>query len=255
MRQLIRTLCGGTCVYSRSRCNPYAHTSSRCQGFLALLQVLGKVAPEATLYKDQANNHSPEELLLESYVEFLMDEEVPIEYLNQSFLNENKILSNVAEKYNQSVKEQPSHTELLELQRNSMNFSNNDQNNVNNFDEILQKNVEISIKNNLKNEINSDNNSSDGSNRHSLKLDINSLESGIYMYICMFIHIYVYIDIDTYIYIIYVYIIYIYIYIYVYIYVYTYIYKHMFTHTYVYKYIHIYRYFYICIHMYTYICI
>ena len=49
MRQLNRTLCGGTCVYSRSRANPYAHTSSRCQAFLALLQVLGKVAPEVTL--------------------------------------------------------------------------------------------------------------------------------------------------------------------------------------------------------------
>jgi hypothetical protein len=46
MRQLNRTLCGGTCVYSRSRANPYAHTSSRCQAFLALLQVFGKVAPE-----------------------------------------------------------------------------------------------------------------------------------------------------------------------------------------------------------------
>ena len=50
MRQLNRTLCGGTCVYSRSRANPYAHTSSRCQAFLALLQVLGKVAPEVTLF-------------------------------------------------------------------------------------------------------------------------------------------------------------------------------------------------------------
>jgi hypothetical protein len=98
-------------VYSRSRCNPYAHTSSRCQGFLALLQVLGKVAPEATLYKDQSSNHSPEELLLESYVEFLMDEEVPIEYLNQSFLSEvNSVKSNPSQNYNNSAKEQPSHT-------------------------------------------------------------------------------------------------------------------------------------------------
>lgn len=85
MRQLTRTLCGGTCTYSRSRANPYAHTSSRCQAFLALLQVLGKVAPEVTLYKDkdkpgsnsnQGGGIGSEELLLQAYVEFFMDEEV-----------------------------------------------------------------------------------------------------------------------------------------------------------------------------------
>ena len=82
MRQLTRTLCGGTCTYSRSRANPYAHTSSRCQAFLALLQVLGKVAPEVTIYKDKDKSGYPgggigsEELLLQAYVEFFMDEEV-----------------------------------------------------------------------------------------------------------------------------------------------------------------------------------
>ena len=82
MRQLTRTLCGGTCTYSRSRANPYAHTSSRCQAFLALLQVLGKVAPEVTIYKDKDKPGYPgggigsEELLLQAYVEFFMDEEV-----------------------------------------------------------------------------------------------------------------------------------------------------------------------------------
>ena len=56
MRQLTRTLCGGTCIYSRSRANPYAHTSSRCQGFLALLQVLGKVAPEVSESENERIN-------------------------------------------------------------------------------------------------------------------------------------------------------------------------------------------------------
>lgn len=125
-------------MYSRSRANPYAHTSSRCQAFLALLQVFGKVAPEvkntlllrsyfcsvtfsiicfssvhllsaslpyqynreaqyphsitsnststppltqATLYKDKEKGGGPgsEELLLQAYVEFMMDEEVPLD--------------------------------------------------------------------------------------------------------------------------------------------------------------------------------
>ena len=96
MRQLTRTLCGGTCVYSRSRANPYAHTSSRCQAFLALLQVLGKVVPEVTLYKDKdkpgcTNNPGggigSEELLLQAYVEFFLDEEVNKGYIFLSFLS------------------------------------------------------------------------------------------------------------------------------------------------------------------------
>ena len=96
MRQLTRTLCGGTCVYSRSRANPYAHTSSRCQAFLALLQVLGKVVPEVTLYKDKdkpgcTNNPGggigSEELLLQAYVEFFLDEEVNKGHIFLSFLS------------------------------------------------------------------------------------------------------------------------------------------------------------------------
>jgi hypothetical protein len=89
MRQLTRTLCGGTSVFSRSRANPYAHTSARCQAFLAVLQVLGKVAPEYTIYgssggamvRDRGGYEGPEEQLLTAYVELMLDEEVPVDVL------------------------------------------------------------------------------------------------------------------------------------------------------------------------------
>jgi hypothetical protein len=108
MRQLLRTLCGGTCKYSASRANPYAHPASRCRAFLTMLQLFGKVCPEVNgVSGDRERERSVRianppstgakkaaavpalkttdleigsggEDLLNAYMEFLFDEEVPV---------------------------------------------------------------------------------------------------------------------------------------------------------------------------------
>ena len=81
MRELIRAMLAGTGVYDEFYVNPYKHNKVRCQGFLTMLQVIGKIS------NDQTNPSSTEETSLEkefmnAYVDFIFDEEVPISTFN-----------------------------------------------------------------------------------------------------------------------------------------------------------------------------
>lgn len=77
MRQLIRTMLGGCGTYSDRLSNPYKHTQTRCQAFLTMLQVIGKIANDATA-PSATSEMSLEKQFLHAYVEYMLDEEVPI---------------------------------------------------------------------------------------------------------------------------------------------------------------------------------
>ncbi|KAJ1425170.1 hypothetical protein B484DRAFT_93409 [Ochromonadaceae sp. CCMP2298] len=68
-RQLQRAMLAGTGAYSETFCNPYRHSPVRCQSFLTLLQIFGKIGPVS-------NEQEP--LFLHAYVDYLLDEEVPL---------------------------------------------------------------------------------------------------------------------------------------------------------------------------------
>ena len=76
MRILIRVLCGGTCRYKAEYSNPYAHPMPRCRTFLSMLLVFGKVSPDVH-HSGYREDRATGEDLLNAYVEYLFDEEVP----------------------------------------------------------------------------------------------------------------------------------------------------------------------------------
>jgi hypothetical protein len=62
--------------------NPHAHPRVRCEAFLSLLQLFGKIAPDVHAAKE--GDRGTEEELLEAWVEYLLDEEVYVPKENES---------------------------------------------------------------------------------------------------------------------------------------------------------------------------
>lgn len=74
--QLLREMLAGTGNVTELYSNPFKHDPLRCQAFLTLLNVLGKVASETP---SQSGPVSAEKQFLYAYVDYILDEEVPLE--------------------------------------------------------------------------------------------------------------------------------------------------------------------------------
>ncbi len=77
MRQLFRSLTGGSGVYSSQFSDPYINEELRCQAFLTMLDLFGRLVPDVTFVRDGEERNVDMELLT-SYTEFLFDEEMPL---------------------------------------------------------------------------------------------------------------------------------------------------------------------------------
>lgn len=76
-RALNRALLAGTCVYDEAYANPFKHCKARCRAFLTLLKILDKIIQVVgSGFEDEK-----ERAILEAYVDFVLDEEVPLENL------------------------------------------------------------------------------------------------------------------------------------------------------------------------------
>eukprot|EP01038_Epipyxis_sp_PR26KG_P007484 gene7484-10199_t len=78
-RLLIRCMLAGSCVYEENYINPFCHTPARSQAFLTLLNMIGKIYPEPGSQSVPLNDYSYPNDFLNSYVDFLFDEEIPID--------------------------------------------------------------------------------------------------------------------------------------------------------------------------------
>ena len=76
MNQLIRTMLAGTGNMSELYSNPFKHDALRCEAFLAMLRILGKIANDGT---NTSGPLSTEKLFLHTYVDYILDEELPLE--------------------------------------------------------------------------------------------------------------------------------------------------------------------------------
>lgn len=79
MRQMQRAMVAGTGIYDESYINPFKHFNGRCQAFLTMLQLFGKLAPDMSVPSSSASHYSKEKDFLKAYVDFVFDEEVPID--------------------------------------------------------------------------------------------------------------------------------------------------------------------------------
>ena len=83
MNQLLRTMLGGSGTISDIYANPYKHHEARCMAFLTMLQIVGKVANDATGAPSSTASLSPEKLFLSAFVDYILDEEMPLELDDQ----------------------------------------------------------------------------------------------------------------------------------------------------------------------------
>jgi hypothetical protein len=75
MRALIRALLAGTCVFDEIYANPFKHCKARCRSFLTLLKILDKIIQGVgSGFEDEKERE-----ILEAYIDFVLDEEVPLE--------------------------------------------------------------------------------------------------------------------------------------------------------------------------------
>jgi hypothetical protein len=63
IRHLIRAMCGGNGLYNDVYTSPYEHGLVRCQAFLTLLQLFGRLVPDVKLRREGAT-HTDMELLI-----------------------------------------------------------------------------------------------------------------------------------------------------------------------------------------------
>lgn len=79
VRILTRSLCGGTGIFSETLSNPYMHSDVRCYSFIMLLQLFSQLSPEVTTSSNVDDQKTPDEELLNSFIDYVFDEEIPLD--------------------------------------------------------------------------------------------------------------------------------------------------------------------------------
>jgi hypothetical protein len=76
MRTLNRAMLAGTGVFDEIYANPFKHCKARCRSFLTLLKIFDKIIQGASIrgFEDEKERE-----ILEAYIDFVLDEEVPLE--------------------------------------------------------------------------------------------------------------------------------------------------------------------------------
>jgi hypothetical protein len=75
MRHLVRAMCGGNGLYNEVYTSPYEHATVRCQAFLTLLQLFGRLVPDVKIRREGCSHTDMD--VLTAYIEYLFDDEVP----------------------------------------------------------------------------------------------------------------------------------------------------------------------------------
>ena len=80
IKLFLYTMTAGSCVYNELYSNPYKHTEVRCQSFLTLLQLLGKL-----LHEVKNGEGVEDKEFLTAYVDYIFDEDIPLKKYNHFF--------------------------------------------------------------------------------------------------------------------------------------------------------------------------
>ena len=80
IKSFFYSMIAGTGVFSEPFSNPYKHQEIRCQAFLTVLQLLGKLVSEA-----DSNENTQDKEFLSAYADFIFDEDIPVKKYNYFF--------------------------------------------------------------------------------------------------------------------------------------------------------------------------